>query len=133
MSEIGTVIDRFLPSQNLFYAVRIQGRFSELTTRAIPKLFPPYPPLSEALSQEVEFPFSNIAGTVVALRCPAFVKGVNQVGYHYHFISDDKKVGGHCLSFTTGPVVIEVQIIRQNSVWLPTHQAFLDAALPVSQ
>jgi acetolactate decarboxylase len=80
MSEIGTQIDRFLPSRNFFYAIRVHGTFSKLTTRAIPKLFPPYPPLAEAVSQDVVFPFSNVTGTVGALRCPAFVKGINEVG-----------------------------------------------------
>src|SRR5262249_8920393 len=59
----------------LFYAIRIHGNFPGLTTRAIPKLFPPNPPLSEALKQQVKFSFQNIEGTLVAFRCPAWVKG----------------------------------------------------------
>ncbi len=133
MEELGQQIDKHLPSTNLFYAIRIHGNFSALTTRAIPKLFPPYPPLSEAVEEEVKFPFQNIDGTLVAFRCPAWVKGINQVGYHYHFISDDETVGGHALSFTTGPVVVEIQRLRQNSVWVPDEGPFLTAPLPVTQ
>jgi acetolactate decarboxylase len=133
MGELSQQIDKYLASTNLFYAIQIHGNFSELTTRAIPKLFPPYPPLSEAVAEEVKFPFRNIDGTLVAFRCPAWVKGINQVGYHYHFISDDQTVGGHALSFTTGPVVVEVQLLRQNSVWLPDEGPFLTAPLPVTQ
>jgi acetolactate decarboxylase len=133
MDQLGQQIDQYLPSPNLFYAIRIHGRFSELTTRAIPKLFPPYPPLSEAVAEEIKFPFQNIQGTIVAFRCPAWVKGINQVGYHYHFVSDDRTVGGHALSFTTGPVIVEVQRLRQNSIWLPEEGPFLTAPLPVMQ
>jgi acetolactate decarboxylase len=133
MDELGRQIDQHIPSTNLFYAIRIHGTFSELTTRAIPKLFPPYPPLSKAVEKQVEFPFQNIKGTLVAFRCPDWVKGINQVGYHYHFISDDESVGGHALSFTTGPVTVEIQELQQNSIWVPDKGPFLTAPLPVTQ
>src|SRR4051794_29560304 len=42
-----------------------------LTTHAIPKLFPPYLPLSEAVEDEVKFSFRHIKGTLVGFRCPA--------------------------------------------------------------
>ena len=133
LNEMGKYIDQFLPSPNFFYAIRIHGLFTHLTTRAIPKLFPPYPPLTEAVQQEIIFPYENVEGQIAAFRCPAFVKGLNQVGYHYHFISDDKTIGGHCLDFVTGPVTVEVEILRENSVWLPDTPAFRNAPLPVSQ
>ena len=133
MDELGLQIDQHIPSTNLFYAIRIHGNFSELTTRAIPNLFPPYPPLSEAIDQQVKFSFQNIQGTLVAFRCPAWVKGINQVGYHYHFISDDETAGGHALSFTTGPVTVEIQDLQQNSIWVPDKGPFLTAPLPVMQ
>ena len=133
MDELGQQIDQHIPSTNLFYAIRIHGSFSELTTRAIPKLFPPYPPLSAAIEQQVKFSFQNIQGTLVAFRCPAWVKGINQVGYHYHFISDDETAGGHALSFTTGPATVEIQELQQNSIWVPDKGPFLTAPLPVTQ
>ena len=82
--------------------------------------------------QESIFNNSDVTGTVVAIRCPAYEKGINQVGYHYHFVSDDKTIGGHALSFTTGAVIVEVQILRQNSVWLPKNPSFLKATLPIT-
>jgi acetolactate decarboxylase len=132
MEQLSEQIDQHLPSTNLFYAIRIHGNFCALTTRAIPKLFPPYPPLSEAVEQEIKFPFEKINGTLVSFRCPAWVKGINQVGYHYHFVSDDHTVGGHALSFTTGPVIVEVQLLRKNSVWVPDKGRFLTAPLPLT-
>jgi acetolactate decarboxylase len=132
MADIGTTIDQMLPSPNWFYAVKIHGPFSSVSTRAIPKQSVPYPPLSTAVLQQVVFHHSDVAGTAVVLRCPAYEKGINQVGYHYHFVSDDTQIGGHALDFTTGTVVVEVQILRQNSVWLPENSSFLKATLPLS-
>ena len=133
MDDLNSVIDRHIRSTNLFYAIRVTGNFAELTTRAVPKLFPPYPPLSQALEEAVKFPFQNVNGTMVAFRCPAWVKGINQVGYHYHFISEDRTVGGHALSFTTGRVMVEIQELNRNSVWVPDNGPFLSAPLPVTQ
>lgn len=131
MAQLGDVLDGMLPSKNLFYAVLVHGKFSNLTTRAVPKQSLPYPTLAEALLQQSVFKYTDVVGTAVGIRSPAFVKGINQVAYHFHFVSDDKKAGGHALSFTTGPVAVEVQILRQYSIWLPENQPFLDATLPV--
>ena len=132
MDELGQQIDQHIPSTNLLYAIQIHGNFSELTTRAIPKLFPPYPPLSEAIEQQVKFSFQDIDGTLVAFRCPAWLKGINQVGYHYHFISDDESAGGHALSFRTGPVTVEIQELQQNSIWVPDKGPFVAAPFAVA-
>jgi len=43
------------------------------------------------------FEFETIEGAIVGFRCPAFVKGINVPGYHFHFIDEDRSVGGHLL------------------------------------
>ena len=131
MSQLGDILDGILPSKNFFYAVRVHGHFNSVTTRAVPKQSLPYPPLADAILQQSVFNYSNIVGTAVGIRSPAFVKGINQVAYHFHFVSDDKKAAGHALSFTTGQVTVEVQILRQNLICLPDNHAFRTATLPI--
>ena len=72
----------------------------------------------------------TIVGTVVDIRSPAFVTGINQVGHHYHFVSDGLKSGSHSLSFTIGAVTVEIQTLRPFSLWLPNDEPFIDATLP---
>ena len=36
-------------------------------------------------------------GTLVGVRCPSWVGGLNVPGYHWHFLSEDRTVGGHVL------------------------------------
>jgi acetolactate decarboxylase len=131
MSQLGDILDAILPSKNFFYAVKVHGQFNSVSTRAVPKQSLPYPPLADAILQQSVFNYSNIVGTAVGIRSPAFVKGINQVAYHFHFVSDDKKAAGHALSFTTGQVMVEVQILRQNLIWLPDNQVFRTAMLPI--
>jgi len=131
MSQLGDILDAILPSKNFFYAVKVHGQFNTVSTRAVPKQFPPYPSLADAILQQSVFDYSNIVGTAVGIRSPAFIKGISQVAYHFHFVSDDKKAAGHALSFTTGQVTVEVQILRQNLIWLPDNEPFRTAMLPV--
>jgi acetolactate decarboxylase len=131
LAQISDLIDSVLPSKNLFYAIRIHGTFAVMNTRAIPKQFLPYPPLAQLLPIQSLFTYSNIAGTAIDIRCPAYIAGVNQAGHHFHFVSDDHKSGGHALGFTTGEVTVEIQTLRQQTLWLPMDEPFLKATLPL--
>lgn len=133
ITQLGELIDSQLPSKNLFYAIRVHGPFSVINTRSVARQFLPYPPLASVTAMQATFTNSNIVGTAVGIRCPSYVSGVNQAGHHFHFVSDDRKAGGHALSFTTGEVTVEVMAIRQHSVWLPGDEPFLKATLPYVQ
>lgn len=130
MAQLSSLIDSVLPSKNFFYAIRIHGTFTAMQTRAIPLQFFPYPPLAQLIPAQSIFNYSNVAGTAVDIRSPAFISGINQVSHHYHFVSDDLKGGGHALGFTTGPVTIEIQTLRQFHLWLPNDEPFSNATLP---
>ena len=99
ITDFEQYLDSKLPSENLFYAVRIDGNFSYLKARSIPKQEKPYPRLVDAASTQVVFEFENISGTLVGFRTPEYVKGINVPGYHIHFISRDRTAGGHVLDF----------------------------------
>lgn len=90
-------IDSLLPSGDAPYALRISGEFASVLTRSVAPQEPPYPPLDEALEGQIEFPHSNVEGTIVGFRLPETFAGVNATGYHFHFITDDRESGGHVL------------------------------------
>jgi acetolactate decarboxylase len=133
MADLSTALDTFLPSKNYFYAIRIHGNFTSMMTRAIPIQYVPYPPLSQLLPIQSIFSNTNVVGTAVDIRSPAFAAGINQVAHHYHFVSDDLKTGGHSLSFTTGTVSVAIQTLRRYDLWLPNDEPFQKATLPFQQ
>jgi acetolactate decarboxylase len=90
-------LDTILPTQNYFYAIRIEGTFPAIKVRSVPAQKKPYPGLAKAASKQSVFQFHTITGTIVGFRIPNFARGVNLPGYHFHFISADRKVGGHLL------------------------------------
>lgn len=83
---------------NLFYMVKIAGTFSDIKVRSEYKQEKPYRNLDVALAaDQVEFDFENISGTMVGLYCPSFMGGLNSIGWHFHFITEDLTRGGHVL------------------------------------
>ena len=53
-------------------------------------------PLKEILGKTQEsFQFHNIKGTLVCVYFPDYMDGINASGWHLHFLSEDKKCGGH--------------------------------------
>lgn len=92
-----SIIDETAPNQNEFIAIKIKGSFSRMKVRSVPVQDKPYPPLAEVVKNQTIFELQDVKGTLVGFRSPAFVKGINVPGYHCHFISDDKKEGGHIL------------------------------------
>jgi acetolactate decarboxylase len=97
LDELRVYLDSQIPSANLFYAVRIDADFSYVKTRSVPSQKKPYPPLAEVAATQPTFEFHSVRGTIVGLRCPDYVQGVNVPGWHFHFITADRTGGGHLL------------------------------------
>lgn len=86
---------------NSFYMVKIPAEFSSILFRSEYGSQEPYPTLVEALKgKQTEFTEKNIKGTLVGLYCPSYMGELNSVGWHFHFLSDDKKKGGHILELS---------------------------------
>ncbi|WAC18290.1 acetolactate decarboxylase [Luteolibacter sp. SL250] len=122
-------LDAEIPSENLFYAVKVTGSFPMIKVRSVPKQSPPYPTLTEAAKKQSLFTLENVRGTLVGFRCPSWVKGINVPGYHFHFLSDDRQHGGHVLdcTFTEGEAGIDT--LENFRMLLPQDAAFLKADL----
>ena len=54
---------------------------------------------------------------------------LNVPGFHAHFVSDDKKVGGHVLNLKMASGTAQIDAIDKLEVELPQSQAFHDTDL----
>lgn len=95
--QLEQYLDKLLPTENIFYAVKIEGAFKYIKTRSVPRQNKPYPLLVEVVKNQSIFEFHNVRGTIVGFWCPSYVEGINVPGYHLHFITEDRKAGGHLL------------------------------------
>lgn len=129
LTELEAFLDLNLPSENLFYAVRIYGNFSYIKARSVPRQEKPYPKLADAVSTQSVFEFENISGTLVGFRTPEYVKGVNVPGYHLHFITEDRSAGGHVLDLEMENGDASLDITNAFFMELPTSGDFYSVEL----
>ena len=120
--------DAHRPSSNIFYAFRLDGRFSHVRTRAV-KAPQPGARLVDAAKAQAEFHFTDIAGTLVGLWSPGFSSAFSIPGYHFHFLSDDRKHGGHLLECSAGGLRLRMEALTDFHLALPENEAFLKADL----
>ncbi len=97
ITDLTAALDERLPSKDEFYAIRIHDTFPYLKLRSPPAQQKPYPVLSEALKNQSVFELQNVTGTIVGIYTPTYARGIGSQGYHFHFISDDRRSGGHVL------------------------------------
>lgn len=128
-TELSRQLDEELPSRNAFYAVRIDGSFPYIKTRSVPKQDKPYPRLADAVKNQSVFEFYNASGTVVGIWAPEFAEGLNVPGYHFHFITEDRKAGGHILDLQVDKAEAKVDITAGFAMQLPTTGDFYNVDL----
>ena len=117
-----------LPSENIFHALRIEGRFDYVKTRAVAKQDKSVG-LEAAARDEPIFEFNDVEGTIVGFFTPDYLRGVNVPGYHLHFITADRTAGGHMLDCRTRDVTIKIHHTPEFELGTPGTEEFLKADL----
>ena len=109
-ADLDSIITELAGTFDGIIAVRLHGRFRQLTTRSVPRQSIPYPPLSEVVAQQVEFDLDRSKAVLVGFWQGPSMAGVGAPGLHLHGLTTDRDAGGHVLACTTGKVRIAVQV-----------------------
>ena len=96
LADVYRELDRLRRSDNHFYAVRVDGRFERVRTRAVTRQREGVR-LAEAAAAEHEFELHDVEGTLVGFWSPAYASRLTVPGYHLHFLTGDRTAGGHVL------------------------------------
>ena len=96
-ADLCTCLDRIVGDANVCHAVRVDGLFHYVKTRSVPRQRKPYPPLVEVVRHQPIFELRDIRGSLVGFRFPDYAQGLNVPGYHLHFVTGDRRAGGHLL------------------------------------
>ncbi|HIE5765577.1 alpha-acetolactate decarboxylase [Proteus mirabilis] len=127
--EIHNIINQYVPSDNLFCAIKIEGEFELVKTRTVPRQEPPYRPMLEAIENQPIFTFHNETGIIAGFRSPQFTQGINVAGFHEHYINQQRQGGGHVLDYYLKKGTLQIGIISRLTIDLPSQSAFLQANL----
>ncbi|MVG01416.1 acetolactate decarboxylase, partial [Vibrio cholerae] len=127
--QVHQLIDRLVPSDNLFCAIRIDGTFPSVQTRTVPKQQRPYRPMLEVVKQQPVFRFQQQHGVIAGFRSPQYTTGINVPGYHEHFITQQRTGGGHIQDYIIRSGFLQIGRVSRLVVDTPVSRDFLEANL----
>jgi acetolactate decarboxylase len=130
LPALRVLLDSKLGTPGLPYAFRIDGTFAQVRTRSVAAQKPPYRRLIEVVKDQVTFDLENVSGTIVGFRIPAYLEGVNVPGYHMHFLTADRKAGGHLLAFRASRLSASADALTSVHVTLPRDPRFSKKDFP---
>ncbi|MCR4611996.1 MAG: acetolactate decarboxylase [Lachnospiraceae bacterium] len=136
ISDLKNKLDEIVKENgiNHFYMVRIDGKCNQIKVRSELKQQKPYKYLDEALSTDQrEFVYDNSEGTIVGLYCPPYMDKLNSPGWHFHFISNDKKQGGHILELNGLSGNVAMDKFSELDMYCPDNEIFDSLDLTVNQ
>lgn len=110
--------------RNSFYMIKLSGTFKEILVRSERGTKEPYPTLVEALKTQKEITLENVDGTIVGLYCPDYMSSLNSTGWHFHFITADKKLGGHVLGLNLANGEVQFDKTDAFNMNVPTKNKF---------
>jgi len=124
LKKLYALLDTISPNKNLYVAYKIKVKCQKIKTRSVSKQVKPYLLMIDAVKKQSVFELGTISGTLVGFRFPEYMKGLNVPGYHFHFLSDDKKSGGHVLDLLGSNFEIEIDYMDDFEMHIPNNEAF---------
>ena len=127
IDELRSGLDDYIKENgvNHMYAIRIDGLFDHMTVRSIRAQEEPYLPLVRVLSeQQTVWNHESVEGTIVGFHLPQYMDKVNTDDWHLHFISDDRKVGGHVLDASLEAGSAKIKKLNGLHMRLPDDEMF---------
>jgi len=117
------------PYSNTPYAIRIDGEFKHLRLRSLRRQKKPYPSLAEAAKTQAIFNLENTKGTIVGFWFPQYWAGIAVPGFHLHFVTDDRTIGGHVLGLSINKATLSTANVNKFTMHFPRTKSFSTANL----
>jgi acetolactate decarboxylase len=125
LQALKDLLDAKLPSQNVPYAIKVEGQFETVKVRSPARQQKPFRPLTEAIKEQKTFELNAQEGALIGFRTPPYMEGVNVPGYHFHFLNRSKTAGGHVLDFRLSNAKIEIDEADGFLMEFPKNKEFL--------
>ena len=110
---------------NCMHIVRIDGSFKRVSARSETGYRAHHVTLKESLRvTQRDFYFDDIRGTLVCVYFPDYMDGINASGWHLHFISEDRKLGGHVFDVSMYRGTAYFDKITELEIKLPSEPIF---------
>ena len=124
--EFNALMERIIPSENMFYGIRIDGTFNQIKMWSVPKQ-PDDRPIAEV--RPSMFTFRDVYGTMAGFYTPKFISALSMPGFHFHFLTADRQYGGHLKECNLSDARVSVQFISRIELDLPSTFDFMTTDL----
>ena len=112
-------------SLNSIHIARIDGWFESIHARAGAPYHSQHVSLKDILSKtQKDFCFEGLYGTLVCVYFPDYMDGINASGWHMHFLSKDRTLGGHVFEASMKSGECLLQKMDRIDIQLPNDAAF---------
>ena len=118
-TELKDKLLKTVNTENLFFGVKITGKFSYMKTRAVFKQEKPYPDLNSVADDQAIFEEDDTEGTVVGFFTPTLFQGIGSAGFHLHYLNNDHTMGGHILDLKVEKAGAELHLLSSLNVSFP--------------
>jgi len=110
---------------NSMHIVRIDGEFGKVSARSESPYKSQHVSLKDILSEtQKSFEFDDVEGTMICVYYPDYMDGINAPGWHLHFLSADRKNGGHTFDLVLKRGLAVMDKLSKVEIQLPTEPAF---------
>jgi acetolactate decarboxylase len=123
------LVESIVPSDNLFYALRVDGTFDGMTVREALRQQRPYPGLADAVKSQHEHSVDTTRGTIVGFKGPDVFQGLSVADFHLHYLDDARAFGGHVMDFELRSATLRIEAYSTFTLRLPEVASYLAAEL----
>jgi acetolactate decarboxylase len=124
-----TILERLILTPNMLFALRIDGQFNYVRVWSVAKK-ENRKPLAETDNDRPTFEYRNVYGTMAGFYTPRFIKSLSMPGFHMHFLTSDRKRGGHLHECSVKKATIGLQLVPRLTLNMPKTLDYLTAMLP---
>lgn len=111
LAELQSYILSLLPSKNLPYAVQVKLTLKTIIAGGAEKLArTDTTGLAALMTKRPLYEGKNIAGTIIGFYNPAYMSTIDLSPFHFHFISDDKRLGGHLVDANLDNTTVKLML-----------------------
>lgn len=123
------LVESLVPSNNLFYALRVEASFDRMTVREAVRQQAPYRGLAEAVKDQRETTIGATKGTMLGFKGPDVFQGLSVADFHLHYLDEAGTFGGHLLDFDLVSGVVTMEAYSTFTLRLPEIESYLAAEL----
>lgn len=132
--QLEQLLQKHFISPNIAYAIKVKAHFKQISLRSEACQTRQKAKLTELLPKlQHTFTHQNISGVLVGVWLPHYMSNINVPGFHFHFVDDEREIGGHVFAFELEAGVAEIQEIHTLNIDLINSKSFHKADLDHEQ